>query len=146
MSRYAIRRRDDHLFFVFFFDFATTFFVFATTFFFRATFAFFFFLLEGAGRISSSAANSRTPSCEPVAATLPASTRLLTASPIGPKIPRDFFFYFAISPTPIFQKYRVTSDSARRTDSYSVIGHCSSFNAAGYASGLTGASPVMTKS
>ena len=87
-------------FLVFFLFFITTFFVFRVAFAFRLR-------LAGVGLISSSAANSSTPSCEPVAATLAASTTSPTASPIIPTIECGFFF--AISPTSLVQKYRVTS-------------------------------------
>jgi hypothetical protein len=78
--------------------------------FFRAAFAF-RFRFAGVGLISSSAASSSMPSCEPVAATLAASTMLPTASPIIPTTEGAFFF--AISPTSFIRKYRVTSDTAR---------------------------------
>src|SRR5664280_1499594 len=56
-------------FLVFFLFFITTFFVFRAAFAFRLR-------LAGVGLISSSAANSSTPSCEPVAATLAAGNAL----------------------------------------------------------------------
>src|SRR5664280_881371 len=71
-------------FLVFFLVFITTFFVFRATFAFRLR-------LAGGGLISSSAANSITPSCEPVAATLAASTTSPTASPIIPQLNAAFY-------------------------------------------------------
>src|ERR1022692_4843533 len=70
------------LFLVFFLDFITTFFVFRAAFAFRLR-------LAGVGLISSSAANSSTPSCEPVAATLAACELTPSIVPRGTSFHRS---------------------------------------------------------
>jgi hypothetical protein len=94
-------QRRERLTFLLFLAFRLDFF--ATFLFFRVTFGL-RFRLAGVGLNSSSAANSSTPSCEPVAATLTASTTSLTASPITPQLTR----HHGQQRTFLFRRYRIS--------------------------------------